>query len=216
MISPKLAFIATIFYSFFIALQSEIYVTFFAPVIFVSLINYKLIAKIAVKILFLNIFIALIALNFWYFGQTKMAILVALRANLIIFFTLLLFYKFNIFEICSGIAEIKFCAKFAFLLFFSVKFIDALKKEFKRILKTLKARSFIAKTDIFSLKTYANIVGILFICAINRSENLQKALIVRNFNGNFKIIGSAQKINFAEILLLITIICVFIKKGQIL
>lgn len=213
----EISLFSFIFFSFFIALKSEIYLTFFAPLFVLLVLNFKILPHIIFKFLLLNIFVIAIVASFYLFENEKMARLVFFRSELIIIFSLLSLSKFDIFAICSALTTLKISKNFIFLIFFCVKFIISLKNEFFRIKKTLKARNFKAKTDMFSLKIYANLVSILFIFAINQSEKLQKTLKARNFNENFSFPKSKfYGLNLAEILLIISLFSMFVKQGKLI
>ena len=60
-----------------------------------------------------------------------------------------------------------------------------MKQEYERLLRAAKARGFKPKTNMHTYRTYAYLVGMLLVRAVERAERVHKAMICRGFRGRF-------------------------------
>lgn len=186
MIQATVGFITLVIYSFYIALSKEIYWTDFLPILFLFLIT----RKIPLKQLFtLNIFVGIVFIT-TYFENPELAFLILIRSNIIFLFVLMLFYKKDFFIIIEALTALQIPKKLIMLVFFYIKSVEYLFDEFKKIKRSLYARGFVPKTNIFTYKTYANAVGLLIMKAFSKSNKIQKTIIIRNFDGNLYLQNS--------------------------
>lgn len=183
MISGKFAFIAIFLYSFGLAFFENIYLSMFLAPLLVSILKHEAILTALKKLLFLNIFILFVCVSAVLNEEYNLALLIFLRSNAILFFTFLLFYKKDIFEITSSLSSLGVSPKLSSLFFFVAKFIFIIKSEFKTINKALKARNFHPKSNFFTYKIFANIIGMLVIKCFQRADKLKKSMLLRNFQG---------------------------------
>lgn len=183
MISSSFGLINTIIYSFGLSFFNQVYVSLFIPTLLLMIIKRKALLGILKKVLFLNIFIAIMVISSIIHKDYNYALLIGLRANAIILFALLTFHNKSFFEIAGALQSLKFPDKLVSLFFFVGKFIIIIKNEFDITKKTLKVRNFKSKTDLFSYKVYANIIGMLIVKCFDRAEKLKNSMILRNFNG---------------------------------
>lgn len=184
MISPFVSFVSLLIYSFVVANSTSIYLSYFIIVLFTIFITKRLYLK---EIFVLNIFVAMVVIPI-AFSDIILAKLIFIRSNLIIILSLQLFYKKDLYMIIKALHTMRLPKKFVAVVFFAIKSIDILLKEIQKINKTLKARGFVAKTNIFTYTTYANMIAMLIIKCIVKSKQLQKALIIRGFENEIYII----------------------------
>jgi cobalt/nickel transport system permease protein len=148
------------------------------------------------------------------FSDTSLATLIFFRSNLIIFLSLSLFYKQDLYKIVKALNILKINKKFIAIVFFAIKSIDMLIKDIKKIDKTLKARGFVAKSDIFTYKTYANMFAIILIKSINKSKQFNKALIARGYKDEIYLIDNSC-FSFVDIVFVSVLISSFLNIGVI-
>lgn len=175
------------------------------PVVFLMFLNKNYIFKILKKLLFLNLFIVILAIFLLYETNIYEALDLFLRVNFILFFNLLLYFSSNGFDIVRGFMILKFPKKFVSTLYFTVKLISELNKELKNIKISLKTRNFKPKTNIFTYKTYGNIFGILFLKTISKSDSLKECFVYRGFKDEIFLSynNSYSKLDFILVFLLI-------------
>lgn len=75
--------------------------------------------------------------------------------------------------------------KMVHLLLITYRYLFVLEQEYQRLLRAMKIRNFQPKTDLHSYRTYAYLVGMLFVRASERARRVHCAMICRGFNGRF-------------------------------
>jgi cobalt/nickel transport system permease protein len=78
-----------------------------------------------------------------------------------------------------------FPVKFVTLLLLTYRYVFVIEQEYNRLMRALRARGFIAKNDIHTYRTYAYLVGMLFVRAWDRAERVNRAMRCRGFEGRF-------------------------------
>ena len=203
-------------YSFCVAFSSKIYITFFLPILVLLFIRKNEIYVVLKKLVFLNFFLILLVLGTFFEGNFALGILIFLRSNLIVLFGILLFCGAKSEDISQGILDLKLGKKLSSLIYFCLIFINSLKSEFARLKTVLKIRGFSTQTSVFTYKIYANLIALLLLFALKKSENLHKTLIVRGFDGVFYHLEK-PKFGKSEVLFLaFTILCVIFKFGVVI
>jgi cobalt/nickel transport system permease protein len=195
-ISSSFGLISTILYSFGLSFFNEVYLSLFLPTILLIFIQKDALKSILKKMLFLNIFIIIMVLSAMIHKEYNYALLIALRANAIILFALLIFHNKSLFDIASGMQTLKLPDKLVSLFFFVGKFIIIIKQEFNITKNVMKIRNFKSKTNLFSYKVYANVIGMLIVKCFDRAEKLKNSMILRNFQGK---IYQSKKEKFSKV-----------------
>jgi cobalt/nickel transport system permease protein len=60
-----------------------------------------------------------------------------------------------------------------------------IEQEYQRLVRAIKIRNFRPKTNLHSYRTYAYLVGMLFVRASERARRVHGAMICRGFHGRF-------------------------------
>lgn len=179
------AFIYTLFVSF-----NNVEIIYFLPLVFVMFCEYKKLLNIFKKLLFLNLFIVMIFLVLAVQGNMEEAITIYIRTNMIILFNLIVFSHSNGFDIVRALNELKFPKQFVSSVYFTLKMIQTLTQEFKKIKMTLKSRGFKANTSLFTYETYGNLFGHIFVKSIIKSNALKDSFALRGFNGRIYLLNN--------------------------
>ena len=198
MIRPSLALIALCLYSLCLGLSPLLSSTLFIPLglmIFWHRGSWIVFLK---KLLFLNLFIALVVISLLLSHETTHALLIFVRSNAIIAMALLLFEGKDAFAIAFGIQRLHAPAKLSSLFFFTAKFILLIQEEFSIFRQTLKTRGFKANTSLFTYQTYANFVGMLIIKALRRAQKLEQAMRLRGFKGELYTLNGTTTVSWQE------------------
>jgi len=145
----------------------------------------------------------------------EFALLIVIRANALLLFTLLLFSDKSLFDIAGSLQTLKAPAKLIALFFFVGKFIIIIKKEFETTKKVMKIRNFKSKSNLFSYKIYANVIGMMIVKCFDRAEKLKYSMILRNFQGQIyqSKIDTFTAIDF--LIFLSVLASIFLKIGEI-
>jgi cobalt/nickel transport system permease protein len=80
--------------------------------------------------------------------------------------------------------------KLVHLLLINYRYIFVIEQEYQRLWTAIKIRGFQPKTSLHSYKTYAYLIGMLFVRASIRAERVSQAMRCRGFKGRFYSLGS--------------------------
>jgi len=202
-INPSVGIVSIFVYSFFIATASEISILLFIPVgvlFFILKIDFKALAKKIIKVNFFIVFTVLILI---IEQNYQLALLIFVRANLILLFTLS--FNFDGFTLYKAMNDLKISNKFSLIFFFTVKYIEILFSSAIRLKRVAKIRGFKAKFNLNSFKTYGEILGFLIYTSINKMQKVEDLIILRTKNNKLL---PAKKIvlGYKDILLMSSII----------
>ena len=75
--------------------------------------------------------------------------------------------------------------KMVHLILITYRYLFVLEQEYQRLVRAMKIRSFYPKTNLHSYRTYAYLVGMLFVRASERARRVHSAMVCRGFNGRF-------------------------------
>lgn len=161
--------------------------------------------ELLIRILALNIFVGLLwlTLPFNIEGKALFTIktfsfsiegaiytfVITLKANATLLFTIVLIGTTDVFALAHALFHLKFPKKLVYLSIFLYRYVGVLHEEYTRLTRTVKARSFYPKTNINTLKTYAYMVGMLFVNSYERSEKIYQALTLRGFRGDLPMLS---------------------------
>lgn len=71
------------------------------------------------------------------------------------------------------------------LLLMTYRYIFVIEQEYQRLTTAIKIRGFRSRTNLHSYKTYAYLIGMLFVHASVRAQRVQNAMLCRGFKGRF-------------------------------
>lgn len=75
--------------------------------------------------------------------------------------------------------------KMVHMLLITYRYLFVIEQEYQRLVRAMKIRNFHPKTNLHSYRTYAYLVGMLFVRASERARRVHLAMICRGFNGRF-------------------------------
>lgn len=75
--------------------------------------------------------------------------------------------------------------KIVHLLLMTYRYIFVLEDEYQRLARAARIRGFRAGTDLHTYRTYAYLVGMLFVRAADRAERVRNAMLCRGFRRRF-------------------------------
>jgi cobalt/nickel transport system permease protein len=62
-----------------------------------------------------------------------------------------------------------------------------IEREFQRLMEAARLRGFAPKTNLFTYRTTAYLVGNLLVRSYDRSQRVYEAMLCRGFNGTFPV-----------------------------
>ncbi len=76
-------------------------------------------------------------------------------------------------------------AKLVLLLLLAYRYIFVIEQEYQRLYRAARMRNFKPGTNLHTYRTYAYLVGMLFVRASERADRVHHAMKCRGFNGRF-------------------------------
>ncbi len=116
------------------------------------------------------------------------ALSITLKCNAIILATIALLATSTIFDIAHAMLHLKIPSKLVTVFFLFYRYITVMHEEYIKIKRAVLARGFNPKTNIFTYKTYAYMLGSLLLKSFERSEEVYKAMLCRGFKGFFPLL----------------------------
>ena len=181
-IDYSIAFISLFFYSFFIATAKELSILWIIPVFVQVLLIRVDVVSILKKLLKVNLFIVLMVIVLLFEEKYYLALLIFIRANLILWFTLS--FDFDGFKLYKALHNLKFSNKFSLIFFFTVKYIEILLSNAKRLIELLKIRGFNFRFSVKTFRIYGELFAFLIYISINKMQKVEDVIRLRTRNNS--------------------------------
>lgn len=202
------ALINAFLYSFLVAFSSLDFI-FLIPLFIVLFLEKNNLLKILKKLFYLNFFIIVLVI-FVFFQDKNQAIELFFRTNLILLFNISIFYKSKGYDIVRALDTFKMPSKVVSVFYFTLWIIDYLLMDLKKTKESLKARGFKPNTSIFTYETYGNIIAMIFIKALKKSDDMKYSMKARGFEDKIYFLNS-QNISLSQNILFGSISIILIK-----
>lgn len=86
----------------------------------------------------------------------------------------------------KALQKIKIPDKLVQLLMFSYRYIFVLLDEQRRIFMAASSRGWVRKTNLFTLKVLGNLVGMLLVRSLERTQRISNAMLSRGYKGRLR------------------------------
>jgi cobalt/nickel transport system permease protein len=202
-IDPRLKIVFAVGYSFVVAVSLQFPVLFTALAASLVLVGlarldvWGVIRRISVVLGFVLLIWAVLPLTFegdvlMQVGPVKLmrpgvilSARITLKSIAISLTFMALVATMSIATLGHALNDLRLPDKMVFLLLITYRYFFVIEQEFERLIRTLKMRGFQPKTNLHTYKTYAYLIGILFIRASDRAGRVYQAMKCRGFNGKF-------------------------------
>ncbi|WP_319522856.1 cobalt ECF transporter T component CbiQ [uncultured Desulfosarcina sp.] len=84
-----------------------------------------------------------------------------------------------------ALSRLRLPDKMVYLLLITYRYIFVIEQEYQRLIRAMKIRSFRPTTSLHTYRTYAYLVGMLFVRASERARRVHCAMVCRGFSGRF-------------------------------
>lgn len=118
------------------------------------------------------------------------ALLIALKANSTLLCLLALLGTLSASELGHALARLKVPEKLVHLLLFTVRYLEVIGQEYKRMRRAMQARAFVMGANRHTWRAIGYLVGMLLVRSLERSERIQAAMKCRGFSGRFYLLDS--------------------------
>lgn len=205
-LDPRIKFAVFVPLVFVVALSSHISIGLFflcmatlcvylARLSFRDIVNRLLLVNIFVIFLWLTLPFSisgtpLLDLGPWQVTTEGVAFTTAItfKANAIFLFTISILGTSEIFALVHALDHFKVPKRLLYLFFFFYRYLTVLHQEYNGVRAAIKARGFVPKTTVHTWRTYAYMVGMLFVKSYERSTRIYQAMSLRGFRGYFPLI----------------------------
>ncbi len=116
-------------------------------------------------------------------------LLITLKCNAIVIFNMALLSTSTIFALAHALDHLRVPSVLVQLFFFSWRYLHVLEDEYWRIKRAALVRGFKPGTNLLTYRTYANILGTLFVRSYDRGQRVYWAMACRGFNGTFWLLS---------------------------
>ncbi|MDY6906425.1 MAG: cobalt ECF transporter T component CbiQ [Thermodesulfobacteriota bacterium] len=113
------------------------------------------------------------------------AALLTLKSNAILLSLIALIATMPFVTLGQAMSRLYLPDKLVNLFLLTYRYIFVIEQEYKRIMRAVKIRGFVPRTSFHTYKTYAYVVGMLFVRASERADRVFAAMRCRGFKGRF-------------------------------
>jgi cobalt/nickel transport system permease protein len=115
----------------------------------------------------------------------RLAGLITLKANAIFLAVVALLGSSHINDIFHALAHLHLPAKLVTLFVLFYRYLYVMRLEYLRLRQAMAVRCFAPGSNLHTYKSYAQLVGVLVVRSIERSERVYQAMLCRGFVGTF-------------------------------
>lgn len=95
-------------------------------------------------------------------------------------------------ELGYALSRLRVPEKLVHILLFTVRYLDVLQREYRRLRTAMKARAFLPRSDAHTWRTFGYLFGMVLVRSLERSERIHDAMKCRGFSGRFHLLGRLQ------------------------
>jgi cobalt/nickel transport system permease protein len=110
---------------------------------------------------------------------------ITLKSNAILLAFIALIATSSIASLGAALGSLGVPEKMVHLLLLNYRYIFVMEEEYHRLVRSLTVRGFQPSTRVHTYKTFAYLVGMLFVRASERAERVYMAMLCRGFDGKF-------------------------------
>ena len=110
---------------------------------------------------------------------------ITLKSNAILLTFISLVASMSIATMGQALHRLKVPSKMVHLLLLTYRYVFVIEQEYQRLARAARIRGFQPGTNIHTYKTYAYLLGMLFVRASARAERVHQAMLCRGFRGEF-------------------------------
>jgi cobalt/nickel transport system permease protein len=116
------------------------------------------------------------------------AIEIAIKANTVILAVLALVGTIGVVTLGHALHHLRVPAKLVHLLLFTVRYIEVLNQEYRRLRRAMQARAFVARSNWHTWRSIGYLLGMLLVRSLERSERIMAAMKCRGFRGQYYLL----------------------------
>lgn len=110
---------------------------------------------------------------------------ITLKSNAILLAFISLVATMSFSTLGYALDRLRIPKKIVNLLLMTYRYLFVIEQEYQRLLRAVKIRGFVPKTSMHTYRTYAYLIGMLFVRAAARADRVYHAMLCRGFKGRF-------------------------------
>ncbi|MFW6457128.1 MAG: cobalt ECF transporter T component CbiQ [Planctomycetota bacterium] len=124
-----------------------------------------------------------------YSGRGLIRVLrIALKCNAIVLMLTVLLGTMELVELGHALHHLKVPRKLVHILLFTIRYVDLVHHEYRRLRKAMKVRGFRADMSAHTYRSIGHLVGMLLVRSFDRAERVLAAMKCRGFRGDFHVL----------------------------
>ena len=120
------------------------------------------------------------------------AVEIALKANAVILMLLALVGSMESVTLGHALGKLRVAHNLVHLLLFTVRYIEVLKEEYRRLRQAMQARAFRPGNNWHTYRSFGYLFGMLLVRAMERSERVMEAMQCRGFTGQLPMLAQLR------------------------
>lgn len=113
------------------------------------------------------------------------ALTIALKATAIVMMAMALLGSMEAVTLARALRSLGMPERLVHLILFTVRYIDVLHQEYRRLRTAMKARGFRPANSRHTYVSFGYLIGMMLVRALERSERILQAMKCRGFSGRF-------------------------------
>ena len=113
----------------------------------------------------------------------EQGIKITLKANAVVLMLFATVANLSSSALGSALQALKVSNKLIQLLLFTLRYLSVIEDEYSRLRRSMRARAFVMKFNWHSWKTIGNLIAMLLVRSLHRSQRILKAMKCRGYNG---------------------------------
>ncbi|MGB0683944.1 MAG: cobalt ECF transporter T component CbiQ [Magnetovibrionaceae bacterium] len=137
---------------------------------------------------------------------------IALTANTVLMALLALLGRMSLPSLSAGLIGLKVPERLVHLLLMTLRYVDVLGDEYRRLRTAMKARGFKPGTNRHSYATLGNLIGMMLVRAIERAERVLGAMKCRGYSGRMPMLAEPKltRLDIEFLVLCSAVLCVLL------
>lgn len=120
------------------------------------------------------------------------AIEIGLKTNAVVLMLLALVGTLEASTLGHALARLKMPEKLVHLMLFTIRYLEVISREYRRMRKAMKARAFRPQSNWHTWRSVGYLVGMLLVHSLERSERTYAAMKCRGYSGKFYLLDQMQ------------------------
>ena len=202
-LDPRLRVVFAVLFSILTAISSRFPAVFFALFLAVCLVGLSRIPvkKVLLRLALVNGLVLFIWLVLpWTYEGTpvleigplvvsseglRLCALITIKSNAIILALIALISTMPVATLGYALHHLRLPDKLVYLLLMTYRYIFVIETEYQQLARAARVRCFTPGTNLHTYKTYAYLIGMLFVRASARAQRVHQAMVCRGFAGRF-------------------------------